>query len=93
MTKETLLDFIETSIKQIQLHKQISTVCEVDELMLELYDKTTSLCETLKEIVTKKKLATNYIQQFHNDLSQALNYFPYKQFQNLLFIQPQNKEN
>ncbi|MET4084261.1 ABC-type cobalamin/Fe3+-siderophores transport system ATPase subunit, partial [Pedobacter sp. UYP30] len=92
MTKEALLDFIEISIKQIELHKQISTECEVDEMMLELHNKTTSIFETVKNILTERSLSINYIQQFQNDLSQTLNFFTYRQYQNLSFIQPQNKE-
>jgi len=92
MTKEILLDFIEISIKQIELHKQISTECEVDEIMLELHDETSSVFEIVKTIVTERNLAVNYIQQFHNDVSQTLNFFTYRQHQNLSFINPQNKE-
>jgi ABC-type glutathione transport system ATPase component len=92
MTKETLLDFIEISIKQIQLHKQISIECEVEEEILELHDKTSSIFEIVKDVVTERNLAVNYIQQFHNDLSQTLNFFTYRQHQNLSFIQTHNKE-
>lgn len=92
MTRETLLDFIEISIKQIQLHKQISTECEVEELMLELHDKTGSVFETVKKIVAERDLAINYIQHFHNDLSQTLNSLPYRQNTDLSFIQPYSKE-
>lgn len=92
MTKETLLDFIEISIKQIELHKQISTECEVDEVMLELHDKTSFTFEIVKTVVTENDLAINYIQQFHNDLSQTLNFFTYRQHQNLSFIQSHSKE-
>lgn len=92
MTKEILLDFIEISTKQIQLHKQISTACEVDEIMLELHDKTIFTFETVKKIVTERNLAVNYIQQFQNDLSQTLNSFVYRQYCDLSFIHPHNKE-
>lgn len=92
MTKETLLDFIEISIKQIELHKQISTECEVDKVMIELHDKTSSAFEIVKNVLTENDLAVNYIQQFHNDISQTLNFFTYRQHQNLSFIQPHNKE-
>lgn len=92
MTKEILLDFIEISTKQIQLHKQISTACEVDEILLELHDKTIFAFETVKKIVTERNLAVNYIQQFQNDLSQTLNSFAYRQYSDLSFIQPHNKE-
>ena len=92
MTKDTLLDFIENSFKQIELHKQISTECEVDEVVLGLHDETNSVFEIVKTIVTERNLTVNYLQQFHNDLSQTLNFFTYRQHQNLSFIQPHNKE-
>ncbi len=92
MTKETLIYFIENSIKQIQFHKQILTECEVDVLMLELHDKTSFAFETVKKIVTERNVAVNYIQQFHNDLSLTLNSFSYRQYNDLSFIQPHNKE-
>lgn len=92
MTKETLLEFIEDSIKQIKFHKQISTECEADELMLELHDKANFAFETVKKIVTERNLAVNYIQQFQNDLSQILNLFAYRQYSDLSFIQPHDKE-
>lgn len=92
MTKETLLDFIEKSIKQIQFHKQISIECEVDELILELHDKANFAFETVKKIVTERYLAENYIKQFQNDLSQILNSFAYQHYSDLSLIQPHNKE-
>jgi len=92
MTRETLLDFIEISIKKIQLHKQISAECEVDELMLELHDKTSRVFETVKKIVAERDLAINYIQHFHDDLSQTLNSLPYRQYSDLSLIQPFSNE-
>lgn len=90
--KDTFLEFIDTSLKQLTLHKQISIECEVDEIMLDLHDKTTHHCDIFKQIITERELTINYIKQFQNDLTQTLNYFPYRQQQNLAFVQPQNKE-
>lgn len=90
--KETFLEFIELSKKQVILHKQISVECEVDEIIIDLHDKVITHCEVLIQIVTEKALATNYIQQFQNDLTQTCNLFQYRQQQDLTFITEQNKE-
>jgi len=91
--KDTFLEFIEISLKQLMLHKQISIECEVDEIMLELHDKTAYYCDIFKQIVTERELTINYINQFETDLTQTLNYFTYRHHQNLAFIQLQNKAN
>ena len=90
--KDQFLEFIETSLKQLGLHKEICIACEVNEIMVDLHDKIISYCNILKKVIGEKSLTINYIQQFQNDLSQALNCLPYRQHQNLDFIQPHNKE-
>lgn len=90
--KDKFLEFIETGLIQVGLHKEICTICEVNEIMVDLHDKIILHCNILKKVVTEKSLATNYIQQFRNDLGQALNCLSYRQHQNLDFIHPQNKE-
>jgi ABC-type cobalamin/Fe3+-siderophores transport system ATPase subunit len=92
MIKETLIEFIELSIEQIHFHKQISEECEVDKLMLKLHDETSFVFETVKNILIERDLAVNYIQHFHNDLSQTLNSLPYRHYTDLSFIQTNNKE-
>lgn len=90
--KDTFLEFIGLTTKQLLLHKQISVECEADEIMLDLHDKVITHCEVLNQIVAEKVLAINYIQQFQNDLAQTSSFFPYRQQQDLSFIQDQNKE-
>ncbi len=90
--KDIFLEFIGLSKKQVEIHKQISVECEADEIIIDLHEKVISHCEVLNQIVIEKSLATNYIQQFQNDLTQTCNLFPYRQQQDLLFIQEQNKE-
>ena len=90
--KDTFLDFIEISLKQLILHKQISIECDVDEIMLDLHDKIKSHLDILKQVVTERELTINYINQFKNDLTQTLNSFPYRQQKDLIFIQAHNKD-
>lgn len=90
--KETFLQFIETSLKQLNLHRQIAFECEVDEIILDLHDKVIDHCSSLKELVSNSELSINYINQFQNDINQTLNYFPFRQQTNLQFIHPQLKE-
>lgn len=90
--KDNFIEFISVTIKQLELHKQISIICEVEEIILNLHDKVIAHCESLNQVVKEKTLATNYIQQFQNDLNQTCNYFPYRQQQDLSFIQESNNE-
>jgi ABC-type cobalamin/Fe3+-siderophores transport system ATPase subunit len=90
--QETFLQFIDTCLKQLNHHKQISIKCEVDEIMLDLHDKIISHFDIVKDLISKRELSVNYIKQFQNDLNQTLNFFPYRQQQNLGFIQSQNTE-
>lgn len=89
---ETFLHFIETSLKQLNLHRQIALECEVDEIILDLHDKVIDHCSSLKELVSNSELSINYINQFQNDINQTLIYFPFRQQVNLQFIHPQHKE-
>ena len=90
--KEQFLTLVETSLKQIDLHKHIALACEVDDLIVSLHDKVLAHFSALKDLVLGNELSVNYTNQFTNDINQTLNNFPYRQQQNILFIQPQNKE-
>ncbi len=90
--KETFIQNIEISIKQLNLHSQIAIECDVDEIMIELHDKIISHFSILKELVTYTELSVNYINQFQSDINQTLNCFPYRLQINMDFIQSQNKE-
>lgn len=89
--KDTFLQNIELTLTQLTLHKQIATVCEVDEIMIELHDKVILHTSTLREIVSTTDLSVNYINQFQNDINQTLTSFPYRQQQNLEFLKSQNQ--
>lgn len=91
--KDEFLEYLELSKKQVILHKQISTECEVNETIIKLHDKVVTHCEVLNHIVTEKELAPNYIQQFQNDLTQSCDLLHYIQQKDLSFITEQNKEN
>lgn len=90
--KDNFIEFINLTKKQLELHKQISIECDVEEIILDFHDKVITHCEVLNHIVTEKTLATNYIQQFQSDLTQTCSFFPYRQQQDLSFIQEHNKE-
>lgn len=89
---EQFLALAEASIQQINQNKQIALACEVDDLLVSLHDKVLEHFSTLREIVSLNELSVNYLKQFTNDINQTLNHFPYRQHQNTLFIQPQNKD-
>lgn len=57
--KDTFLEFVETGLLQLGLHKEICIICEVNEIMIDLHDKIISHCDILKKVISKKKLATN----------------------------------
>jgi len=89
---ETFLKFIELSLTKLNLHRQISVRCDVDLKMLDLHDKIISSGTFLKNLMATKDLSANYINQFQNDLNQALQHLPYKQSQNIDFINPENQD-
>jgi len=91
MAKDSFLAFLDNSIRQINVHKQISTECLVDEIVLDLHDKLIAHCNTLITITRETELAVNYIQQFQNELEQTLNCFPFRHYLNTDFIQQENK--
>src|SRR5690554_1539944 len=90
--KETFIQNLDIALSKLILHKEISSFCDVDEIMLGLHDDVIAFFNSIKELVIQKDLSTNYIKQFQNDINQSLNFFPYKQHQNLSFIQEHNKE-
>lgn len=90
--EETFLQSIEATLEQLNVHKSISIECGVDRIMIELHNQVINYSSTLSELVKQKYLKANYINQFQNDLNQTLNLFPYRQQQNLNFINPDTKE-
>lgn len=90
--RDTFLQNIELTLKQLSLHRQISAECNVDEIMIELHDKVILHVSNVQDIVSATELSVNYINQFQNDINQTLNNFPYRQQQNLDFLQSQNRE-
>jgi energy-coupling factor transporter ATP-binding protein EcfA2 len=90
--RDIFLQNIELTLKQLSLHRQISAECNVDEIMIELHDKVIFHVSNVRDIVSTTELSVNYINQFQNDINQTLNKFPYRQQQNLDFLQPQNRE-
>jgi ABC-type cobalamin/Fe3+-siderophores transport system ATPase subunit len=89
---EQFLQFLDTSIKQLQLHKQIAVECEVDDVMIQLHDDIMDYCFKIKEIVESNNLVVNYVQLFQNDINNALGQLHYRGQQSLDFLQPTNKE-
>lgn len=75
--KETLINNIENYKVQVSQHKELSLMCEVDSSMIILHDKVISYYDLTKEIAQTTYLSVNYINQFQNDLSQTLKFFPY----------------
>ena len=90
--RDTFLQNIELTLKQLSLHRQISVECNVDEIMIELHDKVILHVSTVLDITSTTELSVNYINQFHSDINQTLNNFPYRQQENLDFLQSQNRE-
>lgn len=84
--KETFLNFIETSLQQIILHKQIAVECEVNDYMLDLHDKVINHFRKLQSTVSALEMSFNYINQFQTDINQTLTFFPYIQQSDLKFI-------
>jgi len=90
--KETFLQFIESTLNQLNIHRQIAVECEVDEIMIDLHDKVISHSLFIQKLVLERDLTVNYINLFQTDITQILVFFPYRQQQNLDFIQPLNIE-
>lgn len=90
--KETFIQNLDTTLIQLNQHKEISRYCDVDEIMLGLHDEMIKYFNSIKELFNQKELSTNYIKQFQNEIDQTLNLFPYRQHSNLSFIQDHNKE-
>jgi energy-coupling factor transporter ATP-binding protein EcfA2 len=90
--RDTFIQNMELALKQLTLHKEIATECQVDEKMIDLHDKVISYASTVRDIVNTNELSVNYINQFQNDINKTLSHFPYRQQQNLDFLKTQNKE-
>ncbi len=90
--KETFLRNIDTALSKLNLHKEISGYCEVDEIMIGLHDEVIEYFNSVKELVAQKDLTINYIKQFQNEIDETLNLFPYRQQQSISFIQEHNKD-
>ena len=90
--KETLIQNLDTALVKLNLHKEIASYCEVDEIMIGLHNEVIEYFNSVKDLVAQKELTTNYINQFQNEIDQTTNLFPYSQQQNISFIQEHNKD-
>jgi ABC-type lipoprotein export system ATPase subunit len=91
--KEQFLEFLETALRQIHSHKQISIDCEVCEDIIELHNRLIDYCNQLKNIVQNTKLAINYENIFQDNINNACAQLPFYRNnidQNL--VQSHNKE-
>jgi len=88
--KETFLNFIEKSIQQLILHKEIAVKCGVDTYVLDLHDKVIAHFKTLQNVVSNLEMAFNYINQFQNDINKTLTFFPFIQQGDFNFLSDNN---
>jgi ABC-type cobalamin/Fe3+-siderophores transport system ATPase subunit len=86
-----LLNIIERSSQQISCHQQIATFCEVDEETIEMHEKLIKLMIDIKDVALNINVPYSYLHQFQTDVMQAINCFPYREKENLSFIQDNNK--
>jgi ABC-type dipeptide/oligopeptide/nickel transport system ATPase component len=84
--KDEFIELVGNSTSKIIFHREIAAACESSQEIIELHDKLINLFELLKKIVEESDLSYNYINQFQNDITQAMNLFPYKDQQSLEFI-------
>jgi ABC-type cobalamin/Fe3+-siderophores transport system ATPase subunit len=83
---ETFLQFIETSLNQLELHRQISIECEVEDYSIKLNEKVIEYLKKVLNVISHIEKSVNYINLFQNDIIQILNYFPYRQQGDLNFL-------
>lgn len=77
--KNTFLEFIEISIKELNLSKQKAVQLEVEQQFLDMFDKFISHCLVLKNLVNSSELSVNYLNQFKNDIESAFYFFSFRQ--------------
>ena len=87
---DDFLQYLELSIKQINIHKQIALELEVDENVIEIHDELISHFINVQEILKKYELSKNHINQFNTEIQQVLQYFPYRGYEDTSFIQHQD---
>ena len=76
--QDKLLEFIDTSIGQVDNQKQLSIHYQVSSETIELHEKVINHLKKIKGLLEGNKLSTNYVNQFQNEISQALELFPYR---------------
>lgn len=89
--KESFFQFIETSLNQLDLHKEICVESKVEKHTLEIHDQIIDHFKITKDLIIEKEIPINYIKQFYDDLNHTLQYLPYRNNQNLDFLQHNNK--
>jgi ABC-type cobalamin/Fe3+-siderophores transport system ATPase subunit len=86
-----MINIIEQSIKQISIHKQIASACQVNTEIVELHEKITQLLVEINGVAHDIDVPYNYLNQFQNDISQAINFLPYREYNDLDFLAHSDK--
>ncbi|MDR3306682.1 MAG: AAA family ATPase [Endomicrobium sp.] len=78
--KEQFLHFLETSLKDIESHKQIASKNGVNDDVIKLHGKLIDCCSQLRDIAQNTELASKYVNNFQNNINiikKALDHLPY----------------
>ncbi len=78
--RDKLLEYIDTSIGQIDNQKQLSIQYEISAESLNLHKKVINHFQKIKILLETNNLSVNYVNQFQNEISQTLDLFPYRNY-------------
>lgn len=90
--QDKLLEFIDSSIGQVDNQKQLSIQYQVSDESIGLHEKVINHFKKIKSLLEANKLSINYVNQFQNEINQALELFPYRNHKSSQ-IQPNQIEN
>ena len=76
--QDKLLEFIDTSIGQVDNQKQLSIQFQVSDESIELHEKVIGHFKKVKNLLETHKLSINYVNQFQDEITQTLELFPYR---------------
>ena len=87
---DKFISFIETAIKDLNVHRQGSFDLGCNTTTLDSFDKVISLASKLEEKAKQGELKINYLNQFQSNVQSILNTLPFRGQHDSTFISYQN---
>ena len=88
----SFIDFIKTSIDELNKHRKLAYEFECNQSTLDLFDKSIALIKRVENTAIQINLKINYLNQFQSNINNILGILPFRGQTDLNYIEQQTEE-